>query len=209
MEQATHVLTISPPEPHPDAELLAECERFLAADRELIVLDRTTGDHDYGEILGRYYAALGRLTELQPRTRAGLLAKAKAAHAAVASVANELEREEMAAFSVLTDLLAGAGAGPDDDAELLSLCAAFQETHQRQLSLAREESISDEQFNAVTGEWWDLLHRITDTPARTPEGCAAKAAMMEPVLRNTPGLDALEPADRFALGLARDVLGRA
>lgn len=129
MEEATHVHTTSRralhgaaaalpvaavplaglASPGADAELLAAYQAFLDADRALTACDRTKEDD--GPILDRYYEALERLTDLQPRTPAGLRAKAEAAHAAMASVANELQREEMAGFSVLADLLAGDLAG--------------------------------------------------------------------------------------------------
>jgi len=101
------------PAPHAgdDAELIAACQAFLDADRAVAAWDWARDDD--GPDWDPYYEALERLIALPARTPAGLRAKAEAAHAAMASVADEFEgrREEMAGFSVLADLLDADLAG--------------------------------------------------------------------------------------------------
>jgi hypothetical protein len=50
--------------------------------------------------------------------------------------------------------------------------------------------------------WWQIVHRVTDTPARTPEGRAAKAEVLRGVLRDCA--DHTAPDGRLALSLIRD-----
>lgn len=116
----------------------------------------------------------------------------------------------------LTALLARVGtmfsARPaGNDAELLRLGAQFQKLHTILRAQEHTSSISDEQLEAVSDRWWEVLNRARDIPARTLKGLRAKAAMFEPLIIQTVGLDTDDPCHRFALSLARDVLaiGRA
>ena len=72
-----------------------------------------------------------------------------------------------------------------DDAELIRLGAQFQK-HQTTLSAwDHDVSISDEQITTASDEWWEVLNRATELPARTFEGLRAKAAMFEPLIIQT------------------------
>ena len=85
------------------------------------------------------------------------------------------------------------------------------------------ESIDyEERIAAADSVWWRLAEKITDIPARTPEGVQAKAGAMLNVLDRVVLIsigstlddivtgDEGEIEDRMALSLARDVLaGRA
>lgn len=66
----------------------------------------------------------------------------------------------------------------------------------------------DDNEDATLGEWRDLVRRISDMPARTPEGLRMKAAVARCAM---PGerKDDPAPCDRLALSLYADMLGRA
>jgi hypothetical protein len=50
--------------------------------------------------------------------------------------------------------------------------------------------------------WWSIVRRVTDTPARTFEGRAAKAEVLRAVIRDCA--DHTAPEGRLALSLIRD-----
>jgi hypothetical protein len=121
-----------------------------------------------------------------------------------------------------------------DDAELLRLCRALvaqalaidaisNEPEYDQPDIITPQSIDhEERLAAADSVWFRLTEKITDIPARTPEGVQAKAGAMLNVLDRVVLInigstlddvatgDEGEIEDRMALSLARDVLaGRA
>ena len=113
-------------------------------------------------------------------------------------------------------LLSAAEAGPakaaELDGELLALCDQAVAIHEQ--DAVAFDAIEDAglEMNSPAGKaawdaiyarsatWRDLCDRITDLPARTPEGMAGKAK----VLRRVVALE--EP---LVASLCRDILGRA
>ena len=93
-----------------------------------------------------------------------------------------------------------------DDAELIRLGAQFQQHDVLLNAWDRDRSISDDQLSQLSDKWWEVLRRATELRAFTLEGLRAKAAMFEPFLALTVGVDTDDPRYRFALSLARDVL---
>jgi hypothetical protein len=100
----------------PDAELLAVCAEFQAANDECMAgsLDRDVPDEAFDAARRRRHAALGRLIRLRARTPAGKMAKARAGYDAMLLAADgSWGREEYAAFAALGDIL--GEASPTDD----------------------------------------------------------------------------------------------
>jgi hypothetical protein len=98
--------------PDADAELIAACQAFLDADAVAYAPD--VADDVTDAAWESYYRALERLTELRAVTPAGRRIKVQAAWRALASIASgddahDLEREELAALSALTDLVDNVG----------------------------------------------------------------------------------------------------
>lgn len=88
------------PTPNPDAELLRACREFMA------ITARLAGDITDDEMSAAwvpYYEELARITAARARTPAGVRAKAEAAHAAMLSVLEDHQREELAGLSALAD----------------------------------------------------------------------------------------------------------
>ena len=97
-----------------DAELIAVCQDFHAADAVVAALDASDAEDDAiaEPVHERWYSALERLTAIQAQTPAGTNAKAHAAYVALKSTepGMGLQREEAAALAALADLLERASA---------------------------------------------------------------------------------------------------
>ncbi len=101
------------PAPDPDAELVAICAEFVAADADLRASDAASFEDDEvsGAINRRWYGALDRLTPIQARTQAGRRAKADAAYLALKSTGiHGDQREETLALAALAELTGRASA---------------------------------------------------------------------------------------------------
>ncbi len=114
---------------------------------------------------------------------------------------------------------------PNNDAALLAACAEYRElhaTHERLSVIMRgaDDKAGDAAYDYcdkfVWGRSYDLTNFITETPAATPAGLAAKAdVLMCDLFRNvvgTPGgkfEDEADPHEKFAMSLARDVVALA
>ena len=128
----------------------------------------------------------------------------------------------MGAMFLLTAAEAGPAKAAELDGELLECCAAAMAIDRESNRLwdaavaAAADSPAghpawrayDDNEDATLGEWHDLVHQISDTPARTPEGLRMKAAVARSAM---PGerKDDLAPCDRLALSLYADMLGSA
>jgi hypothetical protein len=103
-----------PPPDNRDAELITACHTFLVAEAELQAINGSDDDNDDAghRAIGHWCAALDRLTDLPALTPAGMRTKAHAAHIALLSTEDpgDLQREEAAALSVLSDLIGRAAA---------------------------------------------------------------------------------------------------
>jgi hypothetical protein len=132
-------------------------------------------------------------------------------------------RRDAAAGGIAMLVLAAAAAGQakaeELDGELLALCREFHETIPVVTRLEDErdelpfnhprEAAIDRQLQAVVSRRWELREAITDTPARTPEGLAAKArvALWE-LCDGDPEAGPISGSNGVGWSLARDVLGR-
>ena len=102
------------------------------------------------------------------------------------------------------------------DAELLTLCAEFQQVDARLMELNAEikadttDAASWEGLGAgiVHGRWWQIVDKVIDTPAFTVPGWAAKGSVFPPVLREVASLDSTTADHRLALSLVRDLTGQ-
>ncbi len=98
-------------DPNPDAELLAVCQKFLDADRQLVAWDAEKLDVDediVDDMVGEMYDLRERLLGMRARTPAGIRAKAEVAHAAMRDHrAFEPGTHGDLARSALADFLAG------------------------------------------------------------------------------------------------------
>jgi hypothetical protein len=66
----------------------------------------------------------------------------------------------------------------------------------------------EEHSNATVPQWNDLLDRICQLPARTPEGVRAKAHFARSIMREDDVMRATaEPKHRLAWSVFNDVLG--
>jgi hypothetical protein len=81
---------------------------------------------------------------------------------------------------VTADQAAAPHAGPD--AALLGLCLELAECGAR-ISHFSLHDASDDAWNAALDRWYDLVKKITYTPARTPDGIRAKAIAARLVLK--------------------------
>jgi hypothetical protein len=126
------------------------------------------------------------------------------------------------ALLLLTAAEAGPAKAAELDGELLACCAealAIDGESDRlwdgAVAVAADATADHSAWQAYNdneyvtlGEWHDLVRRISDTPARTPEGLRMKAAVARSAM---PGerKDEPDPCDRLALSLYEDMLGRA
>ena len=105
---------------HPDAALLAVCTTFatLTASMDRMNADPTVADADLEATCCHWHEAVNELSDLRAVTAAGVQAKARAVIAAFRldvptgvdeTVESSAEPHELAAWSLLQDLVAGAG----------------------------------------------------------------------------------------------------
>jgi hypothetical protein len=101
----------------------------------------------------------------------------------------------------------GHGAQPAAaDAELIALAHEFLAYDARLLAFNRTEIDTPEsEWEAVHPRWWQIVDRMTELPAHTEAGRVAKASLLPSVMRDTCGAS-MEPAERLALSLVRDML---
>ena len=123
----------------------------------------------------------------------------------------------MGAMLLLTAAEAGPAKAAELDGELLACCAEA-------LAIDRESdrlwdacpmdgehpawAAYNAHVDATVPHWQDLVLQISATPARTPEGLRAKAAVARGAMPEDR-IDDPDPCERLALSLYRDVLGRA
>ena len=128
----------------------------------------------------------------------------------------------MGALLLLTAAEAGPAKAGELDGELLACCAealaieyesnrlyavccALQS---RSLSSRLADAAYDAHEDATLDTWHELVDRICDLPARTPEGLRQKAAVARSAVP-TERRDEPDPVDRLAWSVFGDVLGRA
>lgn len=143
--------------------------------------------------------------------------------------ARGISRREAAARGVAMLVLAAAAAGPAkteeldgellaDAAEYLGLRASYL-GHYQPIMQSGAKPAGQEAWDHCNVKLWprelELIARITDAQARTPEGLRAKAAALEALLHqdvpeftNDTFEDCAEDHERLAMSLARDTLGR-
>jgi hypothetical protein len=192
-----------------DAELIAACRDFHAAEADRQALEASDMEDDAisDPIDKRWYAALERLTAIRAQTAAGIYAKAGAAHVALESTVGPdgLEREEDAALAALADLVGhGRGISPatttttahgTPDAVLIALCAEFDEC-QRQLEALYEVHPEDDppgEFTLVQRQF-ELSRRIRGMRVHSADGILAIARSVA-VHNGNGGLD-FDPTER-------------
>jgi hypothetical protein len=198
-----------------DAQLIAACRAFIAADR---AVHTCVGDIPEA-LFETYYEPLERLTALPARTAEGLRAKAEAARVAFASVAatGDGHREELAALAALHDVagaadgLAPAGSAQqatleDHDTQLLRLCSELAEVYEplRQWD-ADEIKLSEDQAYALCARRHAAFDAIEPIRPHTAAGLRAKAVALQSYIDCTEGFDS-EEARRFTLVFAADVI---
>jgi len=99
------------------------------------------------------------------------------------------------------------------DAELLTLCAEFQ---QRDVDLMENNaeikadttdtlSMDKGEPAAVHARWWEIVDKVIDTPAFTVAGWAAKGSVFPAVLRDLASLDNTTADHRLAPSLTLDM----
>lgn len=97
-----------------------------------------------------------------------------------------------------------AWRAPSTDARLIRLGARFQQLDATLSAEEHDSSISDDQLEAASEKWWQIVDQATELSARTVEGLRVKAAMLAAFASHTFDLTD-GPRDRLALSLARDI----
>ena len=128
----------------------------------------------------------------------------------------------MGALLLLTATEAGAAKASELDGNLFADCAEAMAIDRESdrlfkhaVAVAADAPGShpawvahDDFENANQSRWHDLVKQIAGTPARTPEGLRAKAAMARSAIHGE-SLDNPDPMDVLAWSVFDDVLGRA
>lgn len=195
-----------------DRALFAACADFRTADRVLHHTPKIS-DEATDVAMEQFYVALERVTAMRPATAAGLLAKVQCGRVALEHHEGEQDREEMLALAVLRDMSRPGAptvtpllrASKGHDAELIALAAEFAEKDAHVSSPAYD--VDDAFFSAQHDRWWQIVHRVTDLPAQTTGGHAAKATILAALIRDRRRED--DPDARLTLSLIRDLTGTA
>jgi hypothetical protein len=136
-------------------------------------------------------------------------------------------RRDIAAGGIAMLVLAAAAAGVDKaeelDGELLQAAADFHRLRAKDkaawATLPRDAAVERARWdwcNSEEGDWTltdAATRRVSDLPARTPEGLRAKARVAQALLLEHHGSlieeDAADEEIAVAMSLVQDILGRA
>ncbi len=211
--------------------LIAEAEAIDREDSKLWDLCLPVVGHtprwaaylDYIKATRPRWNELHALIDATPaRTPEGLRAKAKYALALVPEDQRDAPNPcDKLAWSALRDVI-GAPAHTAD-ADLLAAFREWQPQERERQAVAAiyrdhpEEyapngrHIADDRYDAWHKGWHDLIDKAIETPAHSPEGIQAKAAMLLGALEHDRVLDAFDTDDATIAGvltwsLVRDVL---
>jgi hypothetical protein len=182
------------PPVHPDAELLALAERFIASDLAIQAMDvLPDGNLDMAEVERLANAAHDlafAMSDIRATTAAGIVARARCLAVHNAEGAFTMDGENTTAGRLAFDLIRDAraldgipaGHVTSPDADLLAACAAFDALEREYLATgfgheigSPAEAVAEAEQERVSEAQRALVDRMCDLQAVTREGLAARA----------------------------------
>ena len=113
------------------------------------------------------------------------------------------------ALLVLGGAQAGAGKAAELDGELLEVAAGIAAIDRQFATWTKARaSVSNAEWREELAAYWELADRVTDLPARTPEGLQAKARVLRSVYDSLAGHEG-DRISEHVHSLVRDVLREA
>ena len=218
------------PSPHPDADLLALVERFIAHEQiiQAMPCDAVPGtpaasqeEAEQRQIFGVKHALIMQLGDLRATTADGVAARARCLAIHNSDGAFAMDDPNTDTGRLLRYLMRDAGAlggfaiqpMTSPDAELLQTCASFDEmeraslaTFQGQEPGSAEETAAEAERERLSEAQEPLVERVCELEATTREGMAARARSLALWDAELMKPDRCFIGDRLTQAIVRDLL---
>ena len=219
------------PSPHPDADLLALVERFLAHEQTIQAMPcnavpgtpaAVQEEAEQRQIFGFKHALIMQLGDLRATTADGVAARARCLAIHNSDGAFAMDDPNTDTGRLLRYLMRDAGALGNvavvasivsPDAELLEVCAAFDEmeraslaTFQGQEPGSAEETAAETERERLSEAQEPLVERMCELEAITREGAAARARSLALWDAELMKPDRCFIGDRLTAAIVRDLL---
>ncbi len=227
---AAPVAAQATPLPHPDADLLALAERFVAHERLVQAMpcdaetdaEEAAQEAEHHRLLDHKHALVMQMGELRATTAEGIAARARCLAVHNADGAHSMDAPDTTTGRLLRwlmrDVAAVGGvvqpvAAVSPDADLLAACAAFDELERAYIATyagcpetGPEWDAAETVRERLSDAQDPLVDRICDLRAVTREGQAARArslALWAPDVVKEGGAD---PIARLTTAIVRDLI---